>query len=533
MFRLVLVFPLLPFFSYPLRRSGFRIGELPPTNGIAYSTCFVFLRRAKEKLKVGKSSPGSRTIGSTTPSSPIDLSNHELCSIKDEIVSLDSLASPDPPDHFDAYSKSPSPSTSPPQLRLITDSSNSSWNNSPLEPPDSATFVTRPNMLPSSNDLYSHRRGSLPANAFPHPSESPQPDSFDPLVRRRSIDTSLQRLASNPFASLARAKNSALYGPGFGVSLPGRNHQHSPYGHPPQRRGLSHLAAIPQHANLRRLSMDSRSVRIPSRLNQSPSPSPLTPYNAVVRASLPDHLFPVPSRQVASPIPGPLPAPGFSFGAASDTSPSSGDSERNSPDSLQSFTFRSEDNDEDGHYEVYSRFGSIASIATSDSSINSSYFSEFGSVAVDHLATPDVRAEDRRSSWYIYFSIHFLSHIAYLCFCSSSLGLMSGLDVNGQVKHMQNSLVNYPPHEDYSYVRTNDAVELVNSCEMHHSQQQQQAAESLYPSPTSTISLHGNPHSRDLAMPISTSSELAFALESKPADQVCVLPFPLSHQSPF
>ena len=363
---------------------------------------------------MGKSSPGSKAIGSTTPSSPID---HELCPIKDEIVSLDSLAtSPDSADHFDACSKSPSPSnSSPPQLRLITDSSNSSWNNSPLEPPDSATFVTRLNVFSGSNDLY-HRRGSLPVNAFPPDhSQSPHPDAFDPLVRRRSIDTSLQRLASNPFASLARAKNSALYGPGFGVSLPGRNHQlnHTPYTHPPQRRGLSHLTAIPQHANLRRLSMDSRSARIPSRLNLSPSPSPHIPYNAAVRASLPDHLFPVPSRQVASPIPGPLPAPGFSFGAASDTSPtpSSGDSERNSPDSLQSFTFRSEDNDEDGHYEVYSRFGSIASIATSDSSINSSYFSELGGASVDHLATPDVRAEDRRSSWYIFmFNSFLISH---------------------------------------------------------------------------------------------------------------------------
>ena len=474
---------------------------------------------------MGKSSPGSKTIGSTTPSSPIDLSNHELCPIKDEIVSLDPLVtSLDSADRFDAYSKSPSPSnTSPPQLRLITDSSNSSWNNSPLEPPDSATF--RLNVFSGPNDLY-HRRGSLPANAFPpDPSQSPHPDAFDPLVRRRSIDTSLQRLASNPFASLARAKNSALYGPGFGVSLPGRNHQldHTPYGHP-QRRGLSQLAATPQHASLRRLSMDSRSVRMPSRLNLSPSPSPLTPYNAVVRASLPDHLFPVPSRQVASPIPGPLPAPGFSFGAASDTSPtpSSGDSERNSPDSLQSFTFRSEDNDEDGHYEAYSRFGSIASIATSDSSINSSYFSELSGAAVDHLATADVRAEDRRSSWYIFNSIHFLSHIAYLCLYSSSLGLMSRLDVNGQVKHMQNSLINYPPHEDYTYTRTNDGVELINSREMQHNQQQQQqTAEDSYPSPASTIS----PHSRDLAMPISTSSELAFALESKPTDQVFVLAF--------
>ena len=110
---------------------------------------------------------------------------------------------------------------------------------------------------------------------------------------------------------------------------------------------------------------------------------------------------------------------------------------------------------------------------------------------------------------------------------------MSGLDVNGQVKHMQRPLVNYPPHEDYSYTRTNDGVELINSREMHHNQQQQQqATEGSYPSPASTISLHGTPHSRDHAMPISTSSELAFALESKPTDQVFILAFPLYHISP-
>ena len=495
-------------------------------------TFFLVSRRAKEKLKAGKSSPGSKGgLGSTSPSS----SKQELCAIKDEMISPDSLiTSPDSSDHFDA---SPSPSiTSPPQLHLITDPSNFCWDNSPVEPPDSATFITRPNILPGTNDIYSYRRGSLPVNAFPPEpsSESPQPDCFDPLVRRRSIDASLQRLASNPFAGLARAKNSALYGPGFGVSPAGRHHQlgHLPYGNPPQRRGLSQLSAMPQHASLRRLSMDSRSTRIPSKLNQSPpSPSPLTPYNAVVRASLPDHLFAVTSRTVVSPIPGPLPSPGFSFGAASTpstTSPSSGNSERNSPDSLQSFTFRSEDIDEDGvpsHYEVYSRFGSVASIATSDSSINSSYFS-------DHLATPDVRAEDRRSSWYVFFDSFLIS--CRLIFLRSSsgqfLGLMSGLDVNGQIEHAQQNSLNlasYSPHEDYSYVRGNEGVELINSRDIHHHQQQQQA-EGSYPSPASTISPHGTPHSRDPAVPISTSSELAFALESKPSDQVRFLfPFPL------
>jgi hypothetical protein len=89
---------------------------------------------------------------------------------------------------------------------------------------------------------------------------------------------------------------------------------------------------------------------------------------------------------------------------------------------------------------------------------------------------------------------------------------------------MQNSLINYPPREDYSYARTNDGVELTNAHEVHHNQQQQQATEGSYSSPASTISLHGTPHSRDLAMPISTSSELAFALE-RPTDLVFILVF--------
>lgn len=103
--------------------------------------------------------------------------------------------------------------------------------------------------------------------------------------------------------------------------------------------------------------------------------------------------------------------------------------------------------------------------------------------------------------------------------------MMSGLEVNGQVEHMQN-LASYSP-EDYSYARTNDGVELINSREIHHHQEEQ--TEGSYPSPTSTISPHGTPHSRDPTVPISTSSELAFALEGKPTDQVHALPLRISH----
>lgn len=135
----------------------------------------------------------------------------------------------------------------------------------------------------------------------------------------------------------------------------------------------------------------------------SPSPSPLSPYN-VVRSSLPEHhLYTVTSRVVSSPIPGPLPSPNFSFGAAntpSMASASSGDSERNSPDSLQSFAYREmEHEEEDGtpsSYYPLSRFGSITSIATSDSSINSSYYPDVVGCYADN--EPDF---GRRDSWYV------------------------------------------------------------------------------------------------------------------------------------
>jgi len=380
----------------------------------------VLSRRAKEKIKGGKLVPKVASAETL-----IDcFKDDELVVIKDEST-LDSILDTHNAFHddLDAFSTSSASSTSPPQLHLITDAAKFSWQNSPVEPPpDSATFPIRPptNSFLSAgsnvynSDLYPHRRGSLPATAFLPPSqsssESPMVDAFDPLLRRSSVDASLQRLALNPFASLARAKNSALYGPGFGVSIPGApsngiRHHHQlnrlPYSnyHPlQQRRGVSNsLASLPQHASMRRLSMDSRHPRFTSmsRTHQTPSPSPLTPYNAVIRASLPDHLYTISSRPVASPIPGPLPSPGFSFGAASTppmASPSSGDSERNSPDSVRSFTFRGDDED----YDAYSRFGSIASIATSESSINSSYYAEIGGPVVDHHS-----AEERRGSWYV------------------------------------------------------------------------------------------------------------------------------------
>jgi len=96
--------------------------------------------------------------------------------------------------------------------------------------------------------------------------------------------------------------------------------------------------------------------------------------------------------------------------------------------------------------------------------------------------------------------------------------MLSGLDVG-------NSNPMYSPPEEFAYSNANDGAELV---QVHaHHQQQQQLAEPNYPSPTSTITPRDSPHAQDVepvapvtaSVPISSSSELAFALEGKP-DQV-------------
>lgn len=412
------------------------------------SVCWFLMamcRRAKEKSKAGKTMGASKGHGHAHGLDHLkeeeDLNTPLI--IKDEATPTEPLfADLQSDESQDAFSRSPSTSTSPPQLHVITDATNFSWHDSPADqPPDSASSSfapSRPAMVssrtvppsafhrgaggPGTDPLYSLRRGSLPANAFPHPQSSSEIDVFDPLVRRRSVDASLQRLASNPYADLARAKNKALYGAGVGVvesggiphrvgpngSIgPARHHSigRLPYGYQ-QRRAPSAFPMQEHHDGMRRFSMDSRAGRFAplSRMHQTPSPSPLTPYNAVVRASLPDsHLYSVTSRPLAPPIPGPLPSANFQFGAASSTpsmpSPSSGDSERNSPDSLRSFNFRGEEQDDDltsPSYDAYSsRFGSIASIATSESSVTSAYYAELGGSAVEQA--------DRRDSWLVGF----------------------------------------------------------------------------------------------------------------------------------
>lgn len=352
-----------------------------------YLLSLILCRRAKEKIKAGKGSKGTaKKDASTQEEAPSPYDNPP--DLLEELEDDHSHAQPTV-DDGETPSHPPSPDV--------------------LSQPNSDEAF-RPSWESSANDalanqtnLHAYRRGSLPVNAYPHhsPNGPPTVDLFDPHARRLSVDASLQRLANNPYAHLARAKNGALFS--LRSSAPTRHRQSSraPCG---PHRPIPTSASMPYPPNTRRASMDSRAFRLSG---APPSPSPLTPYNVAARASLPDHgLHAISSRTISSPIPGPLPSPNFSFGAASTSSmtSSSGDSERNSPDSLQSFTYCSEDIDEDdmisAPYDYFSRYGSITSVATSDSSINSAYYSDIaGGTPSDHERGTEYDLSGRRDSW--------------------------------------------------------------------------------------------------------------------------------------
>ncbi|KAJ6625481.1 hypothetical protein B0H10DRAFT_2001517 [Mycena sp. CBHHK59/15] len=369
-----------------------------------------------------------------------------------------------------SVSSSPSPtSTSPPHLHLVTDSANSSWHNSPvIETPEDPSFMDMPSI-----HLMNSRRGSLPVNAFPQADHTaygpPLVDPFDPLARRRSVDASLIRLASHSYANHARQKNSAFMA--TQRLSHGRPHPLSrvPY---MSRPGLPHRSTIPAANHTRPQSMDARGFRVP----QSPSPSPLSPYH-VVRPALPDHHL-YAARTISAPIPGPLPSPGFSFGVAN-TSP---DSDRNSPVDFSGFSLRSDDPDtEDDGSASYplSRFGSIAS----ESSATSAYYSDVGSCG----EPPDFSRNLRRES------------------CPTGfLNLMSGLDVNGPRRaSLAEGLIGNSSYSSDGGDNSADANENQGGVG--------------YPSPSSTVSPGSSPHlsGNTSSVPMSSSSELAYALHSK------------------
>ncbi|KAJ7739289.1 hypothetical protein B0H14DRAFT_2542662 [Mycena olivaceomarginata] len=344
-----------------------------------------------------------------------------------------------------------------PRSSVDPDTCESSWQGSPvIETPGDAPFD-----LPSLHMVQS-RRGSLPVNALGHSGYAPPlVDPLDPLARRRSVEASLVRLTSNPYAIIARAKNNALI-----------ETQRLPHGRRPYLNhiiymtcsGMPHLSTVPMQQHTRHSSMDARGYRFPS----SSSPSPLSPYHAV-RASLPDHrLYSVLSRNISAPIPGPLPNPSFSFGFAN----ASSDSERNSPVDFSGFSFPRDDADtEDDSSASYqmSRFGSIAS----ESTATSACFSDVAGT----VEAPDFGRNARHES------------------CPTGfLNLISGLDVNA-------------PR------RTSLAEGLIGNYSNSDGAERDNHGAVGYPSPSSTVSPGFSLHlSGNSTVPMSNSSQLNYAL---------------------
>jgi len=122
------------------------------------------------------------------------------------------------------------------------------------------------------------------------------------------------------------------------------------------------------------------------------------------------------------------------------------------------------DTEDDATSACFSRFGSIASIGTSESSATSAYYSDVGSCHSDG-------SHSRKGSG------HFVA------------GLMSGLNVGGMTSHEGS------PVADASGIKENDGT-------------------GSYPSPSTTVS-PGSAGSPPATVGMAHASELAFALQDK------------------
>ena len=286
----------------------------------------------------------------------------------------------------DSKRPSISPSVSPPTVGALEPPQDSQ----PAVPP----ILTARYDLTDPNHPINLRRGSLPiitrSASDDFSCHRIQP-IFDPLARRGSLGMDVSRLAAHPYAYLAAAANNggnSLYsGPGpvrghrihgsvKSNSLPGPKAAEQ-YGHlPHSHRSIpSHRASMPfVFSQGTPQSMETAFVPI-----KHSTPAFTSKYH--------DGLYSMPSRPVAEPIPGPLPNPNFSFGDSTASppapSPSTSESEQLAA-ALNSYAFPSAtdaDQEEEVSYGPFaSRFSSIASLADSESSITSAFYSEPGSV---------------------------------------------------------------------------------------------------------------------------------------------------------
>jgi hypothetical protein len=454
-------------------------------------------RRAKEKTQARKALSASKTA--PIPNLGRDTQSIDLITPKPDPSAENDPPSSSPGSEHSSEDKNtpdamePSSSTSsrsPSQFSL--DSAGGSWQ----VPHNAGSPSGFPHSISPESHLHGLRRGSLPLISVTsdRSMHGPQLDHLDPLSRRRSVDTSLHRLASHPYAQLAMAKNGALYGHSLSrypsqLRLSTQVHNHA-------RPNLAPRASLPQEFSTlsprQRASLDTRGYHFSALSASPPSSSSSSPLSVhPPNTGFDNRHYSIPARTISSPIPGPLPRADFSFGAPSLTPPTTSPSpvgvHCDSPDSMPTLPNYTQarpddpDTEDDGtsaSYDAFSRFGSIASLTGSESSSTSAYYSDVGSTGV----SPDMR----RGS------------------CSGQiLDLLSGLDVNGEHGTSPITQGAYSPHEELN-------VAGLNTCEGDG-----QSGDSTYPSPSSTVSPdHSNHEPSPPAIPISRSSELAFALQN-------------------
>ena len=355
--------------------------SLHPSRSVLTLSC----RRAKEKTLAKKAAAKGQQPQPPLVESP---DPQEVADANDPIPLERSSSSTT----TDSKPPSISPSVSPPTVDALESSQDS-------QPPVLSSLSARYD-LTDPNHPINLRRGSLPiiTRSFSedHSRHRIQPP-FDPLARRGSLGMDVSRLAAHPYAHLAAAANNGggnnayngpgpvrghrIHGGGKSNSLPGAKAADQ-YGHLPHS-----YRSIPSH----RASM-------PYVFSQGTPPS-MHPAPVSIKHSTPafisryhDGLYSMPSRSIAEPIPGPLPNPNFSFGDSTASppapSPSASESSEQLTAALSSYAFpptTDADQEEDAppstsYGPFATRFSSIASLADSESSITSAFYSEPGSV---------------------------------------------------------------------------------------------------------------------------------------------------------
>ncbi|KIY66866.1 homeobox-domain-containing protein [Cylindrobasidium torrendii FP15055 ss-10] len=231
---------------------------------------------------------------------------------------------------------------------LPADSASGSTSAEQSPSPAESTGPTGPLTPPSEHNML--RRGSLPINIAA--AKSP---SLEPFNRRFSVDTSYLRQGAHGYLGIGRTKGSRPSG------LRG-----APYPRPEIVP-----AAAEHHSDYYTQEAVAQQYHSPS------ADGPAAHYTFPPQPShhgapfLDNDRYAYSVRPMPSTLPGPLPSPSFSFGVATSMAAHQETDPTASPDPVRNHGFQGDDSEDDhgSSYDAFSRFGSLASVGTSDSSV--------------------------------------------------------------------------------------------------------------------------------------------------------------------